>query len=73
MSFYTIRNLNDIFILCLVRVYDTFVILLAAWRGATGLFATSPRSFLAVGFPLLSLAEILATSKTVVHSLVMSW
>jgi serine-type D-Ala-D-Ala carboxypeptidase/endopeptidase (penicillin-binding protein 4) len=30
---------------------------LAAWRDATGLSTTSPRSFLAVGFPLLSLAE----------------
>ncbi|MFM9840158.1 MAG: hypothetical protein ACKVOQ_17970 [Cyclobacteriaceae bacterium] len=35
----------------------------AAWRGATGLSATSPRSFLAVGFPLLSLAEVSASNE----------
>ncbi|MFM9840861.1 MAG: hypothetical protein ACKVOQ_21520 [Cyclobacteriaceae bacterium] len=36
-----------------------------ATRGevATGLSVTSPRSFLAVGFPLLSLAEVSATNK----------
>ncbi|MFM9840217.1 MAG: hypothetical protein ACKVOQ_18265 [Cyclobacteriaceae bacterium] len=39
------------------------------WRPAptsrgTGLSATSPRSFLAVGFPLLSLAERTAQSHT---------
>ncbi|MFM9837084.1 MAG: hypothetical protein ACKVOQ_02405 [Cyclobacteriaceae bacterium] len=36
----------------------TFKNSLAAWRGATVLSAASPRSFLAVGFPLLSLAEV---------------
>jgi Domain of unknown function (DUF4292) len=41
-----------------LRFYNSF---LAAWPrlvGAIGLSATSPRSFLAVGFPLLSLAEL---------------
>ncbi len=36
---------------------QVFNFFLPAWRSATGLSATSPRSFLAVGFPLLSLAE----------------
>jgi hypothetical protein len=36
---------------------------LTAWRGATGLSASSPRSYLAAGFPLLSLAECTQITK----------
>jgi hypothetical protein len=43
---------------------------LAAWRGATGLSATSPANAQyqrASGFPLLSLAEV-HTQQTILHS-----
>ncbi|MFM9838781.1 MAG: hypothetical protein ACKVOQ_10990 [Cyclobacteriaceae bacterium] len=42
-----------------MMLHKTYYKYFAAWRGATGLSATSPRSFLAVGFPLLSLAGVI--------------